>query len=378
MGYLSAKTKVLTSSLKSVPADARVRILKPSIDDFGDTAVIRGVIDDVSLPALRTDYYQRELLPSVSRGNILNALESGEKLPDVVLGMRGETFELEGDDLLLVDPVYIIDGQQRCRTAQQFVSADPTRIVRQGAVIHVNTNVAWEKVLFQKLNQYQAKVSPNILLRNNKDDHPLIATMYGLTCSDKTFVLYDRVQWSQGARRDTLMSAVTMLHVISTLHAHIGSGKNYGMQYAVPNSDALVKKIGLPILRANVKAFFNLIDECWGLRRIAIKGGSAYTRRAFMEMMAQMISDHPDFWKDDRRLEIDRPLRRKLALFPVGDPEIVRLASASGMARHTLYSLMINHMNSGKRTKRLLSRNNSVVITSIDEDDETDVDEDAT
>jgi hypothetical protein len=43
-----------------------------------------------------------------------------------------------------------------------------------------------------------------------------------------------------------------------------------------------------------------------------------------------------------------------LALFPINDPVIQGLSGAHGMARAQLYNLMVQHINSGKRTKRLV------------------------
>lgn len=339
---------------------ATIKILKPSIDDYENTVVIRGVVDDNCLAYLNVDFYQRELLPSVARKKIREALSENEKLPDIELGMRGNSWEVDAnDDVILNDPVFIIDGQQRRSTALEFIASHCDRRVGLGAVVHLGTNPEWEKERFRKLNQYQVKVSANVLIRNNKDDHPLISTMYGLSKSDRQFVLYDRVCWSQNMTRNQLMSAVTMIHVIMNLHSHLVPGRTTGVSYAVANSDKLVERIGLPNVRANIKAFFNLIDECWGIRRIHVKGGAPYIRRPFLEVLARVISDHPDFWKgqNDSRLEVPYTLKRKLSGFYINDPEVVRLASATGAARLTLYTHIIGWLNSGKREKRLVSRN---------------------
>jgi hypothetical protein len=55
-----------------------IRILHPSIDDYQSTVIIRGVIHNDSLNNLKTDFYQRELLPSTSRKNIRDAIEKGD------------------------------------------------------------------------------------------------------------------------------------------------------------------------------------------------------------------------------------------------------------------------------------------------------------
>lgn len=349
-----------------------VKILHPSIDEFEKTVVIRGVVDNASLKHLKTDYYQRELLPSVARKSIRKALEDGDNLPDIELGMRGCDFS--GDDpsrfIELQDPVFIVDGQQRVKTVIEWLTSDHEKPARLGATIHLNTTPEWEKGRFQKLNQLQKKVSPNILLRNLKEEHPVVATMYGLTTADKQFVLYDRVSWSQFMKRSHLISAVTMVHVIMRLHSHLAAGLSSGVSYTVLGSDVLVQRIGLPVVRTNIKAFFNLIDEVWGIRRIHIKGGAAYMRRPFLEVLARLLSDHPEFWKDDKRLEVGHLWKRKLGVFEIGDPEIVRLAAATGAARNTLYFHILQHLNSGKRINRLVSRKPSITFASEEASEE--------
>jgi hypothetical protein len=101
--------------------------------------------------------------------------------------------------------------------------------------------------------------------------------------------------------------------------------------------------------------FFELVDECWGIRSIQLRGGTTHTKETFMVALARVLSNHGAFWRGDR-LFIEAPLRRKLAGFPVADPTIVNLASSSGKSRDVLYTVMVDHINSGKRTKRLKPR----------------------
>lgn len=343
-----------------------IRIQHPSIEDDPEdqsAAVIRGVLANESLAHLRVDNYQRELLPSASRRDIRAGIQAGDRLPDIVLGMRGETFSLESNgDLLLHDPVYIIDGQQRCRTMMEMLSGETSVRMRLGAIVHVKTTVVVERSMFQKLNQFQKKVSPNILLRNLKEDHPALTALYGLTKNDKAFAMFGRVSWGQNMLRGELMSANMLLTIVLRLHAHLGAAQNTKLALLVPAADKTAAAIGLATWRENVKAFFTTIDECWGIRRIHIKSGAPYMRHGFVFVLASILSDHPDFWQG-KRLVVPSELRNKLAKFHTDDPEIVRLAGASGAARNTLYIHLITWLNSGKRTKRLVSRN---AVSSID------------
>ena len=354
---------------------SEIRILKPSVDDYDGSAVIRGVIDPTTLENLLIDSYQRELLPSRSRREIKAALQNKERLPDIMLGMRGDTFEMDNGVLVLTDPVFIVDGRQRRDTVLEFMrDTCGSENVRLGAIVHVNTTLESERELFHKLNQYQVKVSPNVLLRNLKDDHPGIATLYGLTHNDKNGVLYNRTTWSQNALRGELISANSLMSIALRLHRH-HTAQHRGLTINLPLVDKLVEKIGLPVFRSNVKTYFDLVDECWGIKRVTIKGGAPYMRRAFLEILAMVISDHPIFWKqpDDRRIEINALLKKAVRKIPVDDPEIIRLSGASGAARVTLYHQMIAAINSGKRTHRLVSRRPTIMIETEDDEDEAQI-----
>lgn len=335
-----------------------VYIINPSLDTFNNAAVLRGVIDSRSLADLKTDTYQRELLPALSRRNILTGFRSGHKIPDVELGMRGDNFQFEAGNTgaLLFDPVYIIDGQQRIKTAIEHLAAEDARPVRLGTTIHFNTTPAWEMHQFQVLNQWQLKVSARVLLRNDRDKYPAVGLLHALTCADRDFVLYNRVCWEQNMRRQNLMSATTVMYALLRLHSHIVPGLMSSLNQAEEMSNILVEKLGVLLIKQNVKSLFDLIDGCWGMKNIHFKGGAAYVKRGFIETLARLLSDHPVFWRDGTRLEVTAPWRRKLATFPITDPEILRLSGASGAARTTLYLHLLAHLNSGKRAHRLVSR----------------------
>jgi len=81
----------------------------------------------------------------------------------------------------------------------------------------------------------------------------------------------------------------------------------------------------------------------------------------------------PDFWHDNV-LFVGTDLQRKLKTFPVTtDPTIAQLAGASGKGRDMLLQLMIDHINSGKRTRRLTARPQQVIRG--DEDDTPEIEE---
>jgi len=351
-----------------------VKILKPSLDDDKRQAVLRGIVSPGTLDSLRIDAnYQREGLSSHGRRAIVRAFETRGKLPDIVLGMRGDRFQIDDDgSVILIDPVYIIDGQQRRNTALEYINKFPDEPVRLGATVHFNTDVGWERNLFHDLNLHQTKVSPNIILRNIKEESPLLATIYGLTSSDRDFALYGRVCWSHNMARGELISALSFVRLSLALHAHLAAVLRTSVKEIPSACNNLTKAVGLPMARANVKEFWGVVDECWGLRSVQYKERITHLRTTFLDALIRTFSGHLDFWEGEggRRLVVPTDLRRKLMKFPINDPEVMRLSGSGGQAREMLRMLMIQHVNSGKRTRRLTPRDGYAFGDEYVDDDE--------
>lgn len=351
-----------------------VKILRPSLDDNERQTVLRGVVSSDTLVNLRVDNYQRERLASSSRREIVRALDMGRNLPTIELGMRGDRFRIDDDgSVMLIDPVFIIDGRQRRDTIIEYLDRFPDERVRLGAVVHFNTDAKWERDRFHALNLFQHKVAPSVMLRNIKEDNPMLATMFGLTKSAKDFAMYGRVCWSQNMGRGELISGLAYCQTALLMHAHLAAVRSISMKEITNSADKLTRAVGLPIARNNIIEFWNLVDASWGVRAIQYKSSAPYMRTQFLRVLARVLSDHSDFWQppDERRLVIPYELKRKIARFAVNDPEVVRLSGASGRAADTLYFMMVTHINSGKRTKRLSPRNGIAPIAG-DDDDELD------
>lgn len=335
-----------------------VHIEAAALDETSNKEIVlRGVVSPASLELLMIDDYQREAMPLTSQSSILQALTEGKILPDIELGMRGQRYQLKDGVFVLRDPVYIIDGLQRVTTARHLQATNPEIVIRLGATIHFDTTKEWERERFRILNTLRLKVSPNVLLRNKREESPAIAMLYAL-CQDKGFPLSGRVAWSQRMTKGEMLSALGLAKVTGILHGHKAPTRRTSIYELVPALDKAVEIVGINNMRANITAFFSLIDECWGIRRVQYKEGAIYMRGAFLQVLARLLSDHTDFWResDEKRLMVEAPLRRKLALFPIHDPQVVNLASSGGKSRELLYLLMRDHVNSGKRTRRLTSR----------------------
>jgi hypothetical protein len=335
--------------------------------------ILRGVVSVDSLSNLLLDDYQREAMPLTALSSILKAIEAGQSLPDIELGMRGGSYYESQDtgEFTLRDPIYIIDGQQRVNGALHIAQTKPGVSIRIGATLHFNTTKKWERERFRILNSLRSKVSPNVLLRNMREDSKAVSALH-LLSFDKNFVLHDRVSWQQRMLRSELVTALTFAKLTLMLHSHKGRGHSRtNINELVPALDRTLDTIGVTAFRKNMVSFFDLVDECWGIRRVQYREGAAYMRGNFLTVLARLLSDHVDFWKspDEKVLFVDAPLRRKLAGFPIHDPAVQNLAGSGGKSREMLYMLMRDHINSGKRTKRLTARAGADVIFDGDGED---------
>ncbi len=337
-----------------------VRILSGAVDKVDGMVVLRGVISPASLVNLKTDTYQREAMPLSSQSSILSALGKGERLPDIELGMRGARYREDKQDgsILLLDDIYIIDGLQRVSGSVHFLAGNPTANIRIGATIYFNTDKEWERERFRVLNTARLKVSPSILLRNLRETSPGTLLLYGLSKNEKAFPLYERVSWSQRMTRGELITALTFAKSAIFLHAHKGPTRASNVTDIAAYMDRYVKSVGLQNVRENIRTFYELVDECWGIKRVQYRESAVYMRGQFLHVLAKLLSDHHDFWQepDEKRLFIYAPIKRKLAQFPITDPTVMSLASSAGKSREMLYMLLRDHINKGKTTKRLTSR----------------------
>lgn len=328
-----------------------VKFVNAALDETETKDIIlRGVIDPESLFMLRIGDYQREVLTRVKIKELMVAVKE-KTIPDVDLGMRGGNYTERDGDIFLHDEVYIIDGLQRVTAAKELARGGDY-VPRLGAIVHFNTDDKSERARFRMLNTTAAKLSPNVLLRNFRQDFTVIEMLYNLSM-DSTFVLYNRISWGQCMQRHHLLSASTYCSVSARLHGAFGPGKAGNLTERMPSMQKTMNNVGRNIMRENTKTFFNLVDECWHLRTLAFKESAPYLRQSFLLTLAAVVSDHRNFW-DNAQLVIDRGLRLKIAQFPLNEPAIAQLASSSGKSRLLLYQYWINHINSGKRTKRLV------------------------
>ena len=327
-----------------------VKITHGALDEDGvGRKVLRGVIAPDSLHLLQSGEYQREILPLATITALVKAFQEGS-VPDVELGMRGERNTERGGVFYLADPVFIVDGLQRVTAAIKHLQ-EGGKQPHLGAAIYFSTTEDIERERFRVLNAERMKLSPNILLRNMRHGYPAVAAVHQLTTTDKAFVARDRICWQQQMRREHILSALTLMH----LHGHIASATRTHLAEVVESVSKAYQKVGHGTFIANAKTFFDFLEASWGVKSIAFKENVTHIRTTFLACVAQLLSRHEDFWRGEK-LMIEADLQRKLKLFPLADPTVKGLAAGSGKARSVLYQLLLEHINAGKRTRRLKLR----------------------
>lgn len=335
-----------------------IRIINGSLDEDPTSPggiVLIGRIDASTLRFLKVDDgYQRSLS---NRVDIWEALRAGKIPPAIDIGVRGQDFVSDGADYIIRSPAFMIDGQQRIGTAQNMLEQFPEMQLRLFAMCHFNTNEEWESERFDDLNKNIVKVSGSQHLRNSRGKNVAVLTLYGLCENAPDFALYKRVCWGQNMQRGDLMTAINLAKVAMQLHSHLGvlsTGKSDAVAAAILRGAI---KVGLHSFRQNIHTFFSVLNECWPVKGIEYRNSATQIKSGFLGELARVLSRHRDFWdQSGKLLFISADDRRKLAKFPINDPQVASLAGSAGKARSLLYQLMVNHLNSGRRTNRLVER----------------------
>lgn len=332
-----------------------VKMINAAISKTGDDTVLRGVLLFDTLQHIKIGDYQRECLEGRTKRALMRATKMEPTgMEDIVLGMRGDDYAVRDGVYFLHDPVYVVDGLQRLSAVIAVGDTQPELhdLLRLGATVHFNTSDLWERAKFRDINEKRTPVSSNVLIRNARHEHPIIEMFYALCENDPTFALYRRVTWTQRMRAGEVISAASLVRFVARLHAAFGPGRGRNIDELVSTLDTTVKAVGRNVMRSNAKELFEILDECWGVRNVAYRGAT-HLRFGFLRALVAMFANHPHVFFKDRRLTVDAATKRKLKSFPIGDPQVIRLAGSAGQATELLYSLLIKHINSGRRTRRL-------------------------
>jgi hypothetical protein len=154
-------------------------------------------------------------------------------------------------------------------------------------------------------------------------------------------------------RREELLSALCFLKTVMRLHSKFGAGRYHvvsGLWQALP---PMMAAVGHSTMVENVKTLFQLLDSAWGIRGILYKDRATHLKHGFLFALADVISAYPVFWSGTS-LHIDRDVQRKIGQFALNDPN-VRVMACNGASVGLLRRLIVDHINSGKRTRRLVA-----------------------
>jgi hypothetical protein len=348
-----------------------IRIVAAALDEWeGGKIILRGVIDPASLRYLQVAPYQREILPESKIKDLANVMVKGDSLPDIEVGLRGQDFQTMPDGtMLLKNAVYIIDGLQRTTAGLMCIDRG-LAVPRLGVVVHFSTNEVWERERFRALNLYRTKLSANVILRNMKEESSATAALYHFTEEERTSPLFGRVLWGQRMGGTQLITAVQLFKAAGWINARFGPGRSTNIEQLAGGLDKILANIGRPIFEGNVRRFFNVIDECFGIRRTTFKSGASFLRGTFMRALASVLVDHENFW-DGQTLAVKKDMINKIKTFPLHDPSVIQLCSSSGMAWQVLAGMLIKHINSGRRDEnRLKPFANPASEVDVDGDEE--------
>jgi hypothetical protein len=346
----------MTNNVKKISARKQisktVKMINAALEERGNFIVLRGVIDPGSLDHLLLPDYQREVLSRKNTNELAEAIRTS-KVPDIELAVRGGDFAERGDSFYIHSPTYILDGLQRVSGARKLLQEGEKPFL--GAIAYFNTKQTWEQDRFRILNAERVRVSPNILLRNMRLGNQALKLVYELTKRDQNFVLHDRVCWNQRQARTEVITVLNMLKTVRALHAHESGLVGTRFDEVAAGMERLMNKIGRQLLRDNIVTFFHILDNCWSIRNVVFAERQTHLKGTFLFALADVMSRYLDFWVGSR-LVCERSLVRKLAQFPLHDPEVKSLAGAGGQSRKYLSLMIADHINSGKRTKRLRPR----------------------
>ena len=332
-----------------------IHITNAALDEFEGNIVLRGVVEAASLDSLKVAPYQREVLPDSKIADLAQVIINGERLPDVELGMRGQAFDtLEDGSIVLRDPTFIIDGLQRISAGIQTVN-NRLATPRLGCLIHFGTTEEWERDRFRKLNMLRTKLSSSIILRNMADENAAVAVLHRLSEEERTSPVYGRVCWQQRMVGNHLFTALQMLKTAGYINARFGPGRSVKAEELAKALEKTLANMGEKSFVGNVRRFYNVVDECFGLRKRTMRSGATCLRDSFTKAFAWVLVEHQDFWQGND-LMVPRGLINKVKTFAMTDPEVMRLAGSSGQAWITLRVMLVEHINSGKRAENRLKR----------------------
>jgi hypothetical protein len=286
----------------------QTRVLNGSLDMHNGNIILRGVIDPKYLTNIQVAPYQRERRSVSKLKDMIAAVKTGTQLPDIEIGVRGANYREREGVFYLDDDCFIIDGLQRLTACERAIAENAEIDVRLGCMFHFNTSEKWERDRFKAVNGGdggRVAVSPNVLLRNSAEDSISVDALLIMTSNDREFVLRNKISWGQNKGRGELLTALMVLKIIGVLHSHFGPGRSNRYHELYRAMDKTMGIVGNNIWRANVRHFFGVVDQAFGITSIKFVDLSVHMKGGFLKALAEMFSEHSTFW-DGTRLKVER------------------------------------------------------------------------
>jgi hypothetical protein len=225
----------------------------------------------------------------------------------------------------------------------------------QGAKILFDTDWDSERDSFNTLGMTATRISANIFLRNERDKHPAIAAIYGLTRNAKLeSPLFKRVGWNQRMAIGEIFTALLVVNVAAVLNRppKVSTSANDGKK-GMSALDKIAEDVGLQQFKDNVDTFFEVLDDVWGIRAIHYTQLATHIKRNFMIALAHVFATHTEFWHG-KRLFVSSDIRGRLKSFPTTDPTVSQLSRSGSSVRPMLVSMIIEHLNKNKSANKLV------------------------
>ncbi len=324
------------------------------LDVRQDDIVIRGMMDPKYITHFVVGEYQREQRSPGRLSDMIAAVIKGKRFPEVELSLRSEQYsEAEPGVYHFYDTLHIVDGQQRSSAtllACQEVIGLETRFA---VVVNIGKTIAWEKERFEELNlgKNREAVSNNVLLRNRKEDNPVVDHLWGIHSTDRTSALYKKVAWRQRVYDGEVISSWSLARIVCLLHEHRVPWVGTGFPETVETLNKIGLEFGPLVVRANVKAFFAAIDDIWNIRDIQVKAGAVHMRMASLTMLARVVSNHHDFWTNDKSVCFAPEMITRMRRFKFSDPHVANVLTKEPGRGEELAERFVDTLNHARRNK---------------------------
>ena len=164
------------------------------------------------------------------------------------------------------------------------------------------------------------------------------------------------MSWGQKMARVERLSALTTVKTVGALHCHFGPGLGVNINQLMSATARTMQTVGPNKWRENVRTFFSVVDQAFGLRSIAFRDQAPWLKTSFLLSLAMLMAEHKTFW-DGTRLIVPKGFIEKLKKFPVSNREVVGLLSSSSAVSPIFYRELVGFIDSGKRSGHMIKWN---------------------